>query len=243
MSLVPSYTVYTIDICDSGERTGYVGVTKNFRQRRAAHLRNAERGCDGNKHSALLYVAMNHALRSGRAPRFEVYAEGLTKSQAFATEQKITEEFGQFLLNSAQGGFGCRDPLPSTRALMSARARGKVCTQRQLDALREGRKIKRSAKPTAEAVARRAAALRGRHLSAEHKAKLSAAKRGQPSPLKGFKHSSVARENMAQAAKARGISVEVLNKMRAGRKYDAEMRRKVSVGQRAHWAKKQKCAQ
>lgn len=70
----------------------------------------------------------------------------------------------------------------------------------------------------AERVRKIARALTGKPLSASHKAKLSAAHKGQSPPNKGKNHSAEARAKMSEAAKRRWSRSEEIEKMRAVRK-------------------------
>lgn len=237
--MVTAY-VYVIQH-ESRPTEGYIGKTIDTKRRWMEHRKAARHG-----KSSPLYVWWR-SLPS--PPTFRVVESREFASRADADRWAIAREaelitvgrsLGYALHNANDGGYGGRNPAPSTRAKMSAAARNiSDETRAKRSAAARGRKLgadtiakMRARTATPETRAKLSAANRGKkypgrkRISDEARAKLSAAQRGK----KRNPHTAETRAKIADAA--RNISDETRAKRSAalrGQKRTPEQRAKISA--------------
>ena len=157
---------YVYCLAELGDDPGtiYVGVGKRS-DRMNVHLRYARSGViNGNGGSIEKQQYLIDTLARGIPIEVLIFEDGLTPAEAYELEVYCIATLGRRadggrLLNATAGGFGSRDPVPSTRARMSAAKRGKP--------------------QPPEIVAKRVAKMRGHTTSPETRAKIAAAHRGR----------------------------------------------------------------
>lgn len=157
-------TTFIYALCEPGTRTiRYIGKANDPTARRREHLLV----------SATLNTHLGHWISSlkvvGAVPELVTLRE--VPLESWKEEEvryiRAARMLGMSLVNGTDGGEGCFNPTPETRAKMSASSRG--------------RKIPESAivaSHTPEANAKRSAAMKGRKRSPEHCASISAGKSG-----------------------------------------------------------------
>jgi hypothetical protein len=199
----------------------YIGVGK--RNRMHHHIRDARRGYFGRNNRVRVQFFID-CLSRGFVPEPYKAAEDLTADEAFAYERILVSFYGRrdlgtgCLLNAGDGGHGPRNPAPSLRLRRSEAAR-RMFTGRPSPF----RGLKRS-KDFCEKISAAA-----RNMSAEHRAKLSAAGRRRimtqvtrekiRGSKKGLKPSAEARKNLSKARQGRRpaakLTPEIVDQIRS----------------------------
>lgn len=167
-----SHSLYMVRLPTNDYAPAYIGVTKNLTRRLRAHGRARTK----------LGAAIRECARS------DIVVEILRRGSAadmYSDEVKAIRSFNLRWPNGYNmnaGGFGCRDPLPSTRAKIGAK-----------NSLHLIGNTHRLGKPTApEVVTRIAERVRGSKRTPEQRLRMAAAMRGK-------KRSADARKNMSLA--------------------------------------------
>lgn len=190
--------VYAI-ISPSGKR--YIGSAKNCHKRWQEHLRLLRRG---EHHSPALQRAFD---KYGEAAMHFSRVEIVAPEDLLIREQANIDAFEfDSLYNVARQALGPmtgRKHTDMTRALMRQLADERM-TPEVRNALSETRKS-RGLKPTREVLEASAAARRGKPLSEEHKAKLSAKLKGRVRSADVGRRISAAKANSLTAANTSGV--------------------------------------
>lgn len=176
------YYLYLITLPDGQQ---YLGVTKDVRRRFCRHCCN-------------LRTLLGREIQRQGAPTLRVLAAG-HRDFVYELEMRAIAAFNTRVpngLNVSVGGYGCREPLPSTKAKIAAShigIRPTQATRNKMSAMRRGKKFspaacagisrglrKRSSEVRAIAAQKMAAKIRGRTYSPEHREALGASHRGKP---------------------------------------------------------------
>ncbi len=196
----------------------YIGVGKLERMHR--HMRDARRGYVGNNPRKCRTLIA--CLRRGIVVVPVKVASNLTVGEAYAVETALVEFYGRrgaggCLLNAAKGGFGGRDPLPSTREKI--------------------RLARVGAKTPEETRARCAAAQRGRKHSEETKKKISAANSGPGNAMWGKRHSAEHKEHISRLTSGENNPMFGRPSARKGVVVSEETKERMRAARKAWWGK------
>lgn len=186
----------------------YVGVTKNPLSRFKSHR--------------FAKTSIRRIVRKYRDNvEFQILVTG-ARDYIYDLEVKAIAIFGTRKpngFNCNAGGWGCRDPLPLTRAKISKASKARI-----------------SRPVSTETRAKISAANKGRKFSEEHKRKLSLARMGNTNNL-GNHHSDATKLKLSAAGSNRRLSSEHKAKLAiAGRRriWTAESRAKLSISKLGH---------
>ncbi len=233
------WTVYSI----SDPRTGqirYVGVTHDARRRFQAHLRTA--GLETNHKSNWLAALA----REGHLPVFEVLESGNGQEWAAAEMRwiKVCRDLGHPLTNLTNGGEG------APGRVLSAKTKERIRQKHLGKTMGAAARAKMSAAKIGNKPSNLAQLAQISRLprSADHIAKVAAARRGQKQPaeavrlqaerLRGRKLSAEHKAKIAAAGIGRVLNADAkarISAAQSGRIRSAEERRRVSMGQRKRW--------
>lgn len=191
----------------------YVGKCDNPQKRLTVHLADFKKNHRTNWIKSLT--------KQGLKPSLEIIAEVPWEGWQFWERSyiRLYRVLGFDLVNSTDGGEGCFNPTPETRAKMSAVQKGKKHSLETRAKI--GAKAARKGKDNSNF---------GKTTSSEVRAKISASLKGEKNHFFGKNHSPEALAKMSAAGKNR--SPETLAKMSAaskGRKHSSEAREKMSA--------------
>lgn len=170
-----SKTTFIYALCEPGTRTvRYIGKSENLKKRFRQHLTGSSKN-------------RNHLgdwLRSLSEPPVLVVLHEVAGNESWAEEERryisCARAIGMDLVNGTDGGEGCSNPTPETRAAISAAKKGVTHSPETRAAMSAARKGVPRGPFSPEHCAAISAARKGEKASPETRAAMSAAHMGKP---------------------------------------------------------------